>query len=225
MEAIVKYDGQDVKFCHINPEDYIEGLLLKGVWYELSNLEFIRNLHAVGTYVDIGAYIGTHSLFFSQFCDSTEVYSFEPQPKSYFKLTQNLLANDVINITKCRASNLALGAEESQADIRGANETNTGATQVVASPTGATHMVTLDSFFLSGIAVMKIDVEGFELDVLAGARATLPSVEHLFIEMWSEKSSADWGVPYTVPAVIEFLKPLGFKLRVKLTEDLHYFSR
>lgn len=63
---------------------------------------------------------------------------------------------------------------------------------------------------LSGNTLLKIDVEGAELDVLKGAKKTLLQTKILVLEIC-------WGVPFTPKAsdytdVLLFVKNLGFKL-------------
>lgn len=222
MDALVEYGGETVRFCNVNPVDYVEGMLLRGSWYELPNLEFIRGLQVIGNYVDVGAYVGTHSLFFSLFCPSQQVYSFEPQPKVYSKLLDNLAANGVTN---CQVFNFAVGKSRGLADVREAADTNKGGTRVVSSLGGVTDIVPIDSLHLPKISLMKIDVEGAELDVLQGALSTLGGVSHLFIELWPEWKCVERRVPHSTPEVIELLATLGFELRQTLAEDLIHFSK
>jgi hypothetical protein len=42
---------------------------------------------------------------------------------------------------------------------------------------------TLDSFRISGCNVLMMDVQGYELEVLKGARETLGSIDHVFTEI------------------------------------------
>jgi FkbM family methyltransferase len=222
MDAFVNHAGKRVMFCNVNPKDYIEAMLLRGEWYELQNLEFIHSLEVSGNYVDIGAFIGTHSLFFSLFCPAAQVFSFEANPNTYWKLQRNLEAN---NVTNCQTFNIGVSDVAGHAILREANETNRGATHLSAGE-GSIAVAPLDSFNLRNVRVMKIDVEGMELRVLHGAVETLKSVEHLFVEMWSEPQSRDRAMEYTAPKVVEFLAEQGLALQRELASDrLYYFLR
>lgn len=221
MDAKIQYAGKEVTFLDAQPQDYIEGMLLAGQWYELKNLEYIRDLNVAGAYVDAGAFIGTHSLYFSLFCPSTRVYSFEANPRSWEKLVRNLNANGV---TKCRALNVGVSDVEGHAVLREANETNRGATHLTIED-GEIEVLPIDFFQFENVKLMKIDVEGLELRVLNGAVNTLKTVEHLFVEMWSLPQSEDRGMEYTLPKVIDFTAAHGLRLVRELDDRLYHFSR
>src|SRR5208282_4593117 len=222
MNAVVEHAGKQVTFCDANPKDYVEGMLLEGTWYELQNLEFIRSLQCGGTYVDIGAFIGTHSLFFSLFCPAEKVYSFEVNPRAYEKLRKNLAANNASNV---HVYNLGLSDDVGGAVFHETNETNRGASFLKGNE-GETFVAPLDSLLIPDVRLMKVDVEGMELRVLKGAVRTLKTVEHLFVEMWSEAQSKDRDSEYTAPQVVEFLAEQGLMLQRELASDrLYYFLR
>ena len=125
---------------------------------------------ATGNVADVGANVGGHTINFAR--RATNVFAFEPQPQSYLTLCANLLLNNIQNVTPLQ---MALG------NIDGA------VTMVKADPAGSDRMMgwqvgygdnpvkigKLDSCNISPLHFMKIDVEGFELEVLKGARETL----------------------------------------------------
>ena len=44
-------------------------------------------------------------------------------------------------------------------------------------------MVTIDSLGLADVDMIKIDVEGYEMEVLKGAEKTLENIQYLMIEL------------------------------------------
>jgi protein O-GlcNAc transferase len=218
-DAHVTYDGKDVVFYDAQLQDNIESWLLAGNWYELLNLEFIRKLQVEGNYVDVGAYIGTHSIFFSLFCPSTLVYSFEPQADVYPKLVRNLAANSVTN---CQAFNVALSDTAATGTINGP-ASNVGGARLY--PGNEVAVVTLDSFNFQGVTLLKIDVEGMELHVLRGATELLKGVKHLFVEIWPKERAESRASEYTFDKIVEFLKPFGIHHHTSMNDDLHYFKK
>ncbi len=228
MDAVIRYAGRYVTFHGLQTGDYIGNKLLQGQWYELGNLEYIRSLNVAGRYADVGAYMGTHSLFFALFCRATQVYSFEPQADAFQKLTRNIS----VNAANCRAFNVSL----SDTTGRGAVEStspNMGGARLM--PGDAVDTVTLDSLNLSGITLMKIDVEGMEYKVLQGAENTLRGVQHLFVELWDRNQCAQCspkrpeetgGADFVFDKVTEFLSNRGFELQhVQLSDSLYHFKR
>ena len=221
MDAVVKYGGREVRFYDLPSKDGVVIALLAGEWYELSNLQFIQSLQIEGNYVDVGAYIGTHSMFFDLFCPSSIVYSFEPQPKIYPKLVRNLEANGA---SKCKTFNVALSDVPGKGTVPGEYGGARLTYQTQPSP-GTVDIITLDSLGLKDIKLMKVDAEHSELRVLKGAEETLKSVEHLFVEMWHMPDCRKHGVEYIAPQVVEFLEPYGLFAQKELGVDLYYFNK
>ena len=54
---------------------------------------------------------------------------------------------------------------------------------------------TLDSFNLSGIDFIKIDVEGYELHVLSGGRETIAKINQIYIEIWNSNLRSSSYIP------------------------------
>src|SRR5271166_2263152 len=167
----VKYNHREVTFYGADPTDGVECQLCRGDWHEIENLSFIRSLNVRGEYLDAGAYVATHSLFFALFCQATRVHAFEPNTPIYFKLLQNLSSNGVLE--KCTTYNLALsdaeGYSRSQEMPVVCAHINRAASQVAvqAEPTPV-RVVTLDSLNIKP-RLIKLDAEGAELRILLGA--------------------------------------------------------
>jgi protein O-GlcNAc transferase len=219
VDVTLNYEGREVRFYDVTSNDGVGMALLAGNWYELSNLQFIQSLHVEGNYVDAGAYIGTHSLFFSLFCPSSTVYSFEPQPTIYPMLVHNLEANGATN---CKPFKLALSDTPGFGIVPGEYG---GARLIRNNDPNAVRVATLDSLGLENIRLMKVDVEHSELKMLMGAMETLKSVEHLFVEMWTKPTCIQYNIEYTAPQIARFLEPLGLRAQKELGVDLYYFNR
>ena len=58
-------------------------------FYEADLLEYIRGLGLGGTYVNVGAHVGNHSVFFAEYCACDEVISIEPDDFNYELLVEN----------------------------------------------------------------------------------------------------------------------------------------
>lgn len=155
-------------------------------------------------FVDVGANIGVHSRRMSRY--GYETKSFEPNPNSFRLSTLNVG-------TDCQIFQKALGSVTGVAKIQEHNPRNLGnteAVQVFDLPENQENLVeqsTLDiecdSF--PKIGILKVDVEGQELQVLRGGRNLLvrdrPAV---FIEQLKEEFDQQDSTP-----TIRFLKEQG----------------
>ncbi len=135
-------------------------------------------------FVDVGSNIGLMSLLSSRIvCEGGEVYSFEPQPNTFAILKTNIEINKADNIF---GYNIALGSVRGSATIYNSHNGNRGAASFIKSTESCSKGVnvsiqTLDDFIseknISNIRMIKIDVEGWELEVLKGAQNILGSPE------------------------------------------------
>jgi FkbM family methyltransferase len=123
------------------------------------------------TAIDVGANIGEITYALSRF--SHQVHAFDPVTDTYDLLQKNVAHNNIRNaMTYC----LGLGDKPETAIISLSTNTCGANARVVGNTTRATEqmqIVTLDSFCFADVDILKIDVEGFELDVLKGAEQTI----------------------------------------------------
>ena len=136
-------------------------------------------------FVDAGANIGSYSILAGS-CVGVDVVAFEPIPSTFSWLQKNIKVNALEN--KVRAMNVGLAEKKgtihfsSNLDVRNhvllKNEENLPFIEI--------DVVTLDDA-LNGKspAVIKIDVEGFEIQTLIGAKNIInnPSLMAIIIEM------------------------------------------
>jgi len=156
-----------------------EALFLYGTYEEGTLRIFNHILNAGDTFIDIGANIGLMSLHAATILrGSGKVISFEPFPSAYDILVQNISLNKFRNI---EAMNLAIGSMNGTVDIF-ANPAINRASSSLIRPNHAetSHRIAikkLDDYLeergYNRIRCIKIDVEGWELEVLKGAVNTL----------------------------------------------------
>lgn len=152
-------------------------IFLYGV-YEPFMLDIISKYLKPGmTYIDIGANIGQHSMYAASIVGQHgKVHAYEPIPKIYEQLLRSSSANTYEDII--HAHNYALGEKESveilnvSKDIGGSslvnqNDETEEKIQVVIKK-GDDELLAL-----SRVDMIKIDVEGYELEVLQGIKETL----------------------------------------------------
>ncbi len=121
--------------------------------------------------IDVGAYIGTHTLPFSHY--AKRVIAFEPNQDCFGTLLMNLSLNDVKNV---QFWDLALADKEGQEFFGSRND---GTSRFVSEKTlhekqdvGMVKTTTLDILYphLDGVKLLKIDIEGAEFRMLEGAK-------------------------------------------------------
>lgn len=128
------------------------------------------------TVVDIGANIGLHAVFFgSRIGTAGRVFAFEPEPFNFRFLQTNVARNGLANV-EC----LMQGAGAHAGTLRLYLVAGTVGAHTAAAVEGATAIdvavVRLDDALRDRaprIDLMKIDVEGYEAQVLEGCAATL----------------------------------------------------
>src|SRR4051812_2016791 len=167
--------GEAFQFCVANPFDLIHNSLLKGRFFELDELAFVENWVGTGAaIVEVGAYVGNHVVYYSRFMHPRSITILKPNPEAIALLRRNLEANSV---TVADISRLGIGAAAKSAtyDLVCEGGDNRGATRLVPAAGGALRAVPLDELISCKVDFIKIDVEGMELEVLAGAARVIDS--------------------------------------------------
>lgn len=153
--------------------DYVEDTVKRGAKNSGYN-NFLKMMRPQArTALDVGANIGEITYALAQF--SEKVQAFEPVHNTFDLLQKNVTQNNLTNVT---CHNLGLGAVHETAEIA-INANTCGANSRVLDPTATRRatetmrIVPLDSFGFTDVDILKIDVEGFELDVLQGGEKTI----------------------------------------------------
>jgi FkbM family methyltransferase len=135
--------------------------------------------------IDIGANIGVTTLPASRYVPQGRVIAVEPSPIASLALKR---AIEVNNLSNCTMLNQCLG--ESSGEVAFVENVDFIAGSYIGelareASTTRVAMTTLDSLVLrerlDRIDLIKIDVEGYELDVLKGAQATIERYSPLFV--------------------------------------------
>lgn len=172
-----------------------------GVWEPHVEAWISRLLRPGDVAVDIGANLGYFSAVMSRRVGAQgRVFAFEPVPKTLQQLHLTKLANHSENLT---IYPVAIGEADSTVDLCFEPGVSGNASAFHRFHAGRTETVrvavrSLDSLHTSGLLpdarLIKIDVEGNELNVLAGAVAYLRRVRpHIIFEYNAEAArSAGW---------------------------------
>ncbi len=142
------------------------------------------------TIIDIGANIGETLLNFSKLVGSKGfIFSFEPDPRNFEKCARNISLNTFNNL---KLFEWGLGDQEGLLAISQIDSRNPGMNRIleksVSTDTKQVRVTTLDNFVaknnFSKIDLIKIDVEGYEKNVLIGATECIDRFKPtMFIEV------------------------------------------
>jgi FkbM family methyltransferase len=194
--------------------------------YEVKQLQRCRSLvreHTLEMFFDIGANFGLYSVLLADEAGLSEIHAFEPLPRNAYQLGANLFLNNLDQ--RVRIHNLALSDREGMLDFY-VDPHSTGVSTLYPVETrdrSGVYQTMLQVpaapfdglFVLAGKrCLMKIDVEGAELQVLAGMRRFLANNS---LAMQIETT------PKTRDAVITFMEQAGFGHLGELGADA-YFS-
>jgi len=165
--------------------DLIQKTLRKGEIWEPENIPVFEAFIRPGkTVVDVGAYIGSHTIKFAQLAKPGKVYAFEPQQDIYQMLSYNIELNGLGDYVT--AHQMALG--DRSCNTKMARNVKSSDDPEIFHNRGSNHMLgclddsgdplafemrTLDSFELDNVGFIKIDVEGAQFLVLKGAEETI----------------------------------------------------
>lgn len=173
-------------------QDYIQGMLAqKGEPYELLMLEAMAGmLQPDDLVLDIGANIGNHTLFLACVA-KCKVESFEPNPELCDALAESIKLNELEGRVELHRVGVGARAGKAHFDPEALNPQNIGAQSLSLDADDVNDgfdVITMDSLsFEQSVRMMKIDVEGMELDVLQGAEKLLARDKPtLFVEAQTE---------------------------------------
>jgi FkbM family methyltransferase len=197
--------------------------LLRLGFDHISDIKYILG-DGVGTVFDVGANVGQTARAFLRAFPDAIIYSFEPDPGSFQKLFEATAGQ-----RRVRPYNVALGREEGNAKLFRFkfDQTNSllpkarGAEQYVADAEYLTEVgevpvevTCIESFCrkhgVEKIDLLKIDTQGYELEILNGAQGLLSSaaVSLIYIEVCFVRYYE--GQPL-FPEIYQFLYDRGYR--------------
>lgn len=164
--------------------------LQAGQPYEAEVLEHIYRRQFSGVAIDAGANVGNHTLWLAAVC-GLKVYAFEPL--HFDTLQRNCALNidlPIVTFGFGLAESARTGGNAGEGRIRGE---------------GSIELRPLDVMELEDVAVMKIDVEGMESQVLRGSQETIRRCHPvIYAEAWDVDADAH-------ERNASILAPLGYR--------------
>ena len=209
MIATIAYKGQLIKFEITDTNDYLQKFWLRGVFYEQAMLQFIEHrwkekaLKGRITFIDVGACIGNHSIFFAKIIGA-KVHAFEPCPPSCNLIRKNTDWNRPYPGGPIQVWQMAAGEQSCHMPFSLNDSGNSGMHKITTVGECLVKVNSLDVVLdhYEPIHLMKIDVEGYNIPVLKGATGII-SKHHpeIYIECQTTEELRE---------VEDFLLPIGY---------------
>jgi len=204
------------KYILFPKDNAVTSSLYNNELYEPWLYEFlhVNDIPVEGTeIIDIGSNNGQIAIEFAHLVgDGGTVHAFEPQRVIYYQLCGNVFFNGLDNVL---CNHMAIGNYDGITKVENPNYFDKGFVNFGDVHVGkefkdyeVVQIKKLDSFTFTRVSVMKIDVQGFEIEVLNGAINTIN--EHrpiIFIEI-EEDQLHRYG--QTEESVINVLKDLNY---------------
>jgi len=180
----------------------------------MDEIAFHTRTHRPGTILDVGAHDGLLTLPLARL-PGARVIAFEPLPSAHARLAAACAGLPNVTLRRealgAAAGTLTLSVpvlDGQPAEQWASLAKDYSAFASVGTETFAVPVITLDSLNLDGATHLKVDAEGFEQEVLEGARATLLRCRPVLSLELEERHRA--GATRDVPAL---LAALGYETR------------
>ncbi|NJM51941.1 MAG: FkbM family methyltransferase [Blastocatellia bacterium] len=173
---------------------------------------------------DVGTNIGDTLLNFAKIVGNEgKVYGFEPDEKTYGKANKNIALNDFQNILLFK---LGISDKTESVKLYEVDEHNFGMNRILTEESGKNfnfsiiETISIDAFVvehgIKRLDFIKIDIEGYEMHAVSGARKTLQTQKPvLFIELGFERLIKNATTPNEV---VRILEDANYKVRIADTD-------
>lgn len=189
--------------------------------YEVSEITFIHKMLKPGmVFVDVGANIGLYSVIAAKLVgEKGQVYSFEPASETYNRLQLNISHNKCNNVVPLK---MAISEDIGVASMKVVGDGYSAWSSLGNTIEGKevvlqdVQTVSLDSIaheynLLGNIDLIKIDVEGWERNVLTGARMVMSeSKAPIMMVEFTEENANRNGV--SCAELYRFIKECDYEL-------------
>ncbi|BEP33733.1 hypothetical protein GmRootV59_07070 [Variovorax sp. V59] len=219
--------GQAAERLLVRQNDHIGKRIIAGEEWEPHVRKAIEEAaRPDGVAIDAGAYIGIHTLTMSR-CFST-VHAFEPQLGIFQVLCGNLALNERLNVVTHngalydRSIAMRLAPQDHQeigvpmvgGDIDYNRIENAAALSFEIAAPGDPHVdaIALDDLALENVSLIKIDTQGSDLRVLAGAERTIAKSKPVVLFEWERDLAALHGA--TLEGFFAFFEKLDYAVEV-----------
>lgn len=209
----------------------IESSLFYSGRYEAGVTNIIDKYITTGNnFLEIGANVAPHSMFVSKKIGiKGKILAFEPDKYVKEVIDRNIVLNNIVNI---ESINVGLGDRKSEMKLYSKPEINSGASSLIKEPKNKSVKVkieVLDDFLkpynLNSVEMAVIDVEGWELNVLKGAKKTITKFKPLLcVEInskYNPQDLFDYLKSFNIYSIYQLHRPKEYVSKLK---KVHNYS-
>ncbi|MFC7070955.1 FkbM family methyltransferase [Halobaculum lipolyticum] len=187
----VDYQGSAL---FLDPSDHVGGIIYRTGEYEPEICDrLVRLVDEGGTAIDVGGHIGSHTVSMRDAVGKTgEVFVFEPHPESSSLIEKTINENGWSNVEvfeKCLSETVGevqLSETDGNTSCSSVDRSNDGDYTVEA--------IRLSEFLtdrgVQSVDVLKIDIEGAEIEVIRDLDGSLDRIEAIVLELHRHQLSA-----------------------------------
>jgi FkbM family methyltransferase len=183
-----QYHGQEILVCSrfrdvpvlffCEPCAHVEKKIIRDGFYDIHILDYMVQFVSPGTIVlDVGSSVGAYAIPIAKAFPQVRVHAFEPNPHAVDRLQRNIALNCIHNVTVHQA---AAGASAATRVLYAFDSRDAGLSSFIEPKqqgkncrTVPVDVLAVDNVFRGlpeRISVMKVDVQGYEAEVLEGSR-------------------------------------------------------
>ena len=170
-------------------DDFVQKCMCQNkTFWEIRQLNIAKKFFPKnGFFIDVGAYVGNHSVYAAKFFGAKKIFAFEPQRAIIPILKENISLNFIDD--KFQLFPIALTERAQTMSVSRILPGTRAGTAYSYDAHGEIIGMPLDAYKIPCVDMLKIDVEGEEISVLRGAAKTIQrSHPVIWLEICSDKS-------------------------------------
>jgi len=208
--GIVRINFNNISFKMRNccDDGIVDQLYFKLKYSEVNDLkQFLRLIKPDSVILDIGSNTGIYSILSGKSEPNSKIFAIEPNPVNFKRLEENIKLNELSNI---QVSRYAIGANTQKIELNvPKNNIISDTTSVLEDFSKSTYQgkiewkkidvkqVSIDEFCslhnLEKIDLIKVDVEGYEIEVLKGASTQMKKNRpKILLETFPDEDKRNW---------------------------------
>lgn len=224
-EVVVRVEDRGVvSYFHCHPRSSLEDMIIKHGFFQKTVFDTLVPFVSPGSLVlDIGANVGAYAIPLARAFPDIELHAFEPNPPVIARFQENIALNRMggsslklmpmaLSETPGRMTLHAVANMEDNYGLSSLREDSLGAVAQVATEVA---VETLDGLYLESarpLSVIKMDVQGHELQVLRGGRRVLEKFRPALVFEHEDSLFPDAAEAAAIKAATSaFLDELGYR--------------